>query len=630
VAIGLLLAIIALPTVRYTFSEQFDLALEQDSIPWVRALDARHSRSEEPRLAATAAANPDDYLIQIGLATTMADAIDMRSRYSSAAETSASEGRVLTVLARIAAQYPQDPGAFAHFVRYMTANRVQILRTEIGSAPGIGTEMRSIPARHSDVKLMEWALQRGMRLDPDNAFWPTMLATVYFAADRDQEAIAALTTASRDKRWDAYIYEQVLGQWRLFAATYGDSGATQKIGPLSLVAFPHLREIRHMAEMARWKADQEEAQGRPVEAVRIRRNIAWIGILIRDSTQWAYEALLGTDLVLLSAVSSDPRININALGSEQAWQRASNPFFNLLTRLHESADAAWVHSEAATSLHLRHQISEARNDTSYPGIPPGIPLVALFGNWMAGVCLLQQAMTLAAAGLLAVLAGRMGRGLTIGRLGYGAVLSGALVLFIATVQVMRTGIASPRIAAVFTISSTVLLLFLMELAARAAAAVTSRSRYQLSSAERRWTNRTTAIMLALVFSSGAVALYVICPWLSSMHPVAVLLSGLVTSARQATALDALELALLMAALPLAIVLVSGLWGLARRVSPLSAVAVGLRRSLLPALACLGFAYLLLLSRTLELDSSASRAIHDAAENDLAWVLTHTAPNQAEP
>ena len=92
-------------------------------------------------------------------------------------------------------------------------------------------------ARKRDIQIMEWALQTGELRDPDNAFWPTMRATAYFAANRDKEALAALARASRKSEWNAYIHEEVLGQWRLYSAAYGDNGAAQKIAPLSLVAF---------------------------------------------------------------------------------------------------------------------------------------------------------------------------------------------------------------------------------------------------------------------------------------------------------------------------------------------------------------------------------------------------------
>jgi len=113
--------------------------------------------------------------------------------------------------------------------------------------------------------------------------------------------------------------------------------------------------------------------------------------------------------------------------------------------------------------------------------------------------------------------------------------------------------------------------------------------------------------------------------LSGLHPIAVLLTTMMGVLPTATLRDVLQSALLASALPLAFVLAAGCWALHGRVSPLQAVLVGLRHIALPAIACLIVAYLLLLDRTLRLDAQASRAINEAAQNDLQWVLTHSEP-----
>ncbi len=81
-------------------------------------------------------------------------------------------------------------------------------------------------------------------------------------------------------------------------------------------------------------------------------------------------------------------------------------------------------------------------------------------------------------------------------------------------------------------------------------------------------------------------------------------------------------ALLTGALPLAAILAAGIWGLSRRVSPVASAMLGLRRIALPTITCLVVVYLVLLQRTLLLDTRSSRAINEAAKNDRQWVLTH--------
>ena len=68
-ALGVLIVLWFLPPVRYTLGSQLRFALAQDGLPWVLSLDTQRTLREAPRLDATAATLPDDYLLQVGRAT---------------------------------------------------------------------------------------------------------------------------------------------------------------------------------------------------------------------------------------------------------------------------------------------------------------------------------------------------------------------------------------------------------------------------------------------------------------------------------------------------------------------------------------------------------------------------------
>src|SRR5687767_784670 len=70
---GVLIGLWAFPPVRYTLGAQLQFALIQDSFPYLRALDTFCSVREVLRLNSVAASAPDDYLLQVGRATAMAD-----------------------------------------------------------------------------------------------------------------------------------------------------------------------------------------------------------------------------------------------------------------------------------------------------------------------------------------------------------------------------------------------------------------------------------------------------------------------------------------------------------------------------------------------------------------------------
>lgn len=650
IAFGILLGLWTFPRVRYTLGAQLQFALAAENVPWMRALDTRHNLHEASRLNAVAAEASNDYLLQVGRATALADVGSMQ--FGGPTPAGEESDRTIYRLYLLAQELPATPGAYAHLARYLMADRVRIQRIEAQSSlldspspdhpPAASSEKlpRSTPASYKEVRIMDWALDAGETRDPNNAFWPAMKATTYFAALRDQEALQALNRIRSNMHWDAYIYEEVLGKWRLYSAAYGDNGAAQKIAPLSLVAFPHLLQIRHMAEIARWYAERDAKEGRLGDAVRIRHDVATLGQILRDKAQWSYEALYGTDLLLIASMDSTATVNPSMIRDEHEWEQAASGYLSQLRGSPYAGEIPWLRQQVKRSCDLRQRVDFARYDVSYPGIPPGIPLMPLFGDWMAGICLLQQMLSLGAAALLVTLLYRHMSGrqplsrpartfsvaLLLGLIGG----SGALLFY---------GMPIPRTAVVFLGGITALLVLLMErLAARrgkreegmgqgvGAANGRGKRKENVSAeagAEARWDLEWTLWLIALLLLPGLGTLYFLRPVLSGLHPVAMLLTNLMNSTRTATPMDALALALLSTALPIAVALAAGVWALTQRLSPLASVAVGLRRMALPSIAVLMLAYLLLLNQTLRLDTQASRAINLEAQNDKQWILTHS-------
>ena len=668
IALGVLIGLWLLPPVRYTLGSQLRFALAQDGLPWVLSLDTQRSLREAPRLDATAATLPDDYLLQVGRATAFVELGGVRSAPArdidhpdSVADTS---DHTLLRLTRVAHDFPIAAGAYAHLARYMMVDRVRIQRVEL-TAGGEKEKRRkgeretqstihnpqstmdssfSVPARYTDVKLMRLALSNGERQDPDNVFWPAMLAATYFAAGRDAQALDALARCDRKTRWDSYIYEEILGQWRLYSLAYGDHGATQKIGPLSVIAFPHLRELRRTAEMARWHADREAARGNIREAIQIRHHVLRLGVLLRDTATWAYEALYGTDLTLIAASDSDATLRQTTVHTPEQWRQQAQRYLDYLRANEKLSEITLLTSEVEESCKLRAQVEDARADASYPGIPPGIPLMALFGSWMTGVCLVQQLLLLAISAGMARL---LQQGPTIQRRLPRVVRAfGWLLVSMATTisgLLLLTAFASSRLAVVFLIGSGCLLTLIVDGIQRrlwqkrqqrrriqqqnpALAPETNASivpEWQLRRVEERWYRGTTWRILLSLLMPCLLMLWLLRPLLSSLHPVAQLLSSLMELEPTASLGRMFQVALLSCALPLMLVTGLCLWALWRNVPVLAAVTFGLRRVLLPAISCIALVYLILLQQTLSLDTESTHAINEVARDDLHWVLTHS-------
>jgi hypothetical protein len=618
IVLGVTVGLFALPTVRFTLFAQLQFALSEQSQPFMGVADAHETEREVVRLDATAAAAADDYLLQVGRATALATP----NENIGFAGNDSDNDHVLFRLAQLAHDFPTQSGGYAHLARYMMADRIRIQRPEIVETVSTASHKNpEVPpaagAWRRDVRLIEWSLKSGAARDPDNAFWPAMLSVAYFAAHRDDEALSALTLAAHKPRWDAYLYEEVLGQWRLYSATYGDHGATQKIGPLSLISFPHLYEIRHAVEMARWHAERAAEGGHDEEALRIRRNLAMLGVIMRETASWSYEALIGTDLILLSATDGADRRPPGAIQTAVQWERRAPRFLALLNRNHR--DTAWIRGQVADCCELRQRVDIARYDASYPGIPPGIPLVPLFGSWMTGICLLQQMFTLTVVSLCAALWSRYGPRLPSSPLARRAVLVLLFCLTAGSGTVLFFGNATAHTALLFLSGLTLSTLPLIRFFRRVRSGPPASPEETASS----WQSGTTLHMTFFLVIPLLLFLYDRRYYLSGMHPVAVLLTSIMGIVPPTSAEDALLTAALGSGLAMVVIVATGLWSLSRRVEPLEGLLLGLRRLTLPLIVSLSLAYIGVLNQTLHLDTATSRALNEVAQNDLQWVLTHS-------
>lgn len=615
VLLGICAGLLALAPVRYTLLSQFQFALEAESPALTHPLQPEWTRRERLMLDSVAATDSSDYLVQVGRATALEGAVpDPVDEPPHARE----EGdRTLLRLTLLAAQFPGYPGAYAQLARWMTASRIRIQRPEAEAAePDAGRTDRVELPSHQDLRLEVWALRRGQRLDSENAFWPAMLAVTYFAAQQDAAGLRALSDVKKCAGWDSYLYEEVLGQWKLYSLAYGDRGAAQKVGPLSLVAFPHLRELRHMAEVVRWLADRQEAAGNLRRAVKIRHILSRLGEILRDTAPWALEAIYGTDLQFIATTDATTGNEVSSIRAVADWRSRAAGYLKLLQRDHAGPEVSWEEHEVAASCELRRAVDLARADATYPGVPPGIPLAILFGHWMTGILIIQQVVALAAAACCAAV---WLKGRQIARRSARLTLGLAALLGTGVTGVMlRLGVPSLSLAVLLVVFTTLLLLAGLSWVAELSGVRPAPGSEPASLPEKEW-----MALLALVIAGWLSAYCALQPVIGRMHPVAELLMRLFGVVQPPSAWETLRAALLAAGIPAALLLISALRALARGLPPVQAAAVSLLRAAFPGIVILSVAYVVVMQRTLVLDLQTSRALHEAARNDRHWVLTHT-------
>ena len=250
---------------------------------------------------------------------------------------------------------------------------------------------------------------------------------------------------------------------------------------------------------------------------------------------------------------------------------------------------------------------------------------------MTGVCLLQQMVGIGVLGALAWLMSCVARRPAVQRRIWRYLGLLSFVTACGSAMLLWTGVPTPRVAGLFLCATMGLTVVLVtEIQTRWLRAHRQRAGDVWDETETGWQLSHSLWTLSLLLPLGLLALYAARDWLPGLHPVAVLLSSLVTNVVAMTPLEALQMAFLGLALPLCLILFITLWALWRRWPLWPTLLAGWRGICLPALFCLALCYLMLLNLTLRMDSEASHAINEAAENDLQWVLTHDEGNPELP
>ncbi len=584
---GLCLTLCFLPAVHTLFLAQLQFALPAS--PAVFSGPIPYSARQMRVLSRTADKYPDDYLLQVGRATVLFSASRQQRR----------KDHTLLRMVRLADLFPLSPGVYAMLVRYLTTDHMG--------------EQSKTPLSPLTLNLLEHVITRGKHLDPDNAFWPVMQAALELREGSTSLALRDFSAIRTTSHWDAYLYEQVIGQWRLYSLAYGNHGAAQKVAPLSMIGFPYLQIVRHMALQMQTIAEQRALHGKTDQAVNIRHQIARLGQILRNTAPWSYEALFGTDLTLIA--STDKGASTLHLFYSGSWPRLAHRYLALLRKAHRKPEEEWMMHQVEKSLRLRRRMNLARYDASYPGVPPGIPLAPLFGLWMTGVCLLRQLGAFVLTALfLAVLPCLPIRAVRIALPVVFALTAAAALLFCKS-------IGSEPVGSALLVFSALSLLLWLELYANSRRktnwAGRGAPRFSLQNQE------AMLICLLILLAADTLLLWMLQPFLASQHPVAHLLSLIAGEQTRSTILDVLTMLSLQLALPLLLPVALACTTLHSSIRPLHMAQRTMKQMFLPASVALLILYLLSAQTTLRLDNRASNALSQAALNDRQWVLTHT-------
>lgn len=193
----------------------------------------------------------------------------------------------LRYLRQLAAQYPRDPAVIATYLRYCTIRAVRIQRAEIEKKSNSSLVPPAVLAQFTEYCV------RGEKLDPDNGYFPTLLAVARIGAGDDAEALVALHRASLATRWTDYAEAEMAGGQALLIQAYGDRGPALHAGPAAGILLPHLSQVRLAAQLAVLRADQYLAQGKLERGHAIHADVVRLGSLIAKSSRYLIGRLVG-------------------------------------------------------------------------------------------------------------------------------------------------------------------------------------------------------------------------------------------------------------------------------------------------------------------------------------------------
>ena len=188
-------------------------------------------------------------------------------------------------------RFPKDPMPYALYLRYSTMKQIRIERPEMAYYD------RSL---HLDIKekllwkqvptalLSAYAqvAQEGERLEPDNAYFPTMLMVAHLANHQDQEAIRDLDRAARKTHWNDYSAQETQGVWRLTDASFGKQGYLSRFSGTMLHATDS-GQLRVAARLIHWQAMLQESNGHPEAGIALRSRLMYLAkTMCADEPTW--------------------------------------------------------------------------------------------------------------------------------------------------------------------------------------------------------------------------------------------------------------------------------------------------------------------------------------------------------
>jgi len=381
-----------------------DLGVKSGPMPTVQ-------KWEQSRPVEIVAHLPDDYTIQVAGALLAGTNATGNPGTTPEAQYAYFQRRFGARLTEVTQRFPNRPGAYAHYLRFMTMGTVRVSRDDefakfqiLKTATSLGSVVtgRQVGCAESWAAYDDMAT-RGEKADPDNAYFPLMRAVGLFDAKRDAEAIAAVLRAGQKKRFEDYSLEEPEASWALYKRTYGVDSVLLRESNYAAVLLPHFSALRSMARLTTAKAAQMEKEGRAQEGLALRHAMMQSAIRMREQGG-TLSAMVGTAIfsISLSAPGGVPN-PLPAANATDEQKHAANreTYLAYLRRIGQAEEATWVNREDGIGQETTQLIHSSESNRTLE-----TPIQPLPGFWMADMLLLANTLGILWLCSMAVLIGR--------------------------------------------------------------------------------------------------------------------------------------------------------------------------------------------------------------------------------
>lgn len=260
-------------------------------------------------------------------------------------------------------RFPDNPSLRANILRYATQDEIHLARPEenlLSSLPVPAVSQEEGHNAPADLAAFDADAAAGEHLDPDNAYFPFMRAVGLFAAQRDDEGLAAVKRAGSKHKWREYSDDEVEGRWRISEAVFGGREGISRMAVAASLLFPHYQGLRAAARLVAVKAVQAEQDGRPEEGLALRLALARSGDLMRAQSTSLIGSLVG---IAISAISRSRPGGIPAatrpsdVPADQWAQERLDAYCEYVTHLGHPEAAREARAQAAAAMQVRHLTS---------------------------------------------------------------------------------------------------------------------------------------------------------------------------------------------------------------------------------------------------------------------------------